>query len=70
MKTSRKIALITSLVNIFAVILGIALFNPLKSITTGPVPVMIYVLVLLAVAVIVCGYALIPKIETLEEKGD
>lgn len=70
MKTSSKIAIIASFINVFAVILGIALFNPLKSITIGPIPVMTYVLVLLAVAVIVCGYVLIPKIEALEEKGD
>lgn len=70
MKTSQKITIIASFANVLAVILGIALFNPLQHIVVGGMPVMTYVLVLIAVSVIVCGYVLIPKIEALEEKGD
>jgi len=70
MKTSQKITIIASFINVFAVILGIVLFNPLQDIVVGGLPVMTYGLVLIAVAVIVCGYVLIPKIEALEEKGD
>ena len=70
MKTSQKIAVWASVINVIAVILGIALYNPLIDITVGSVPLMIYGLVLIAVLTIVAGYVLIPKIEALEDKGD
>ncbi len=70
MKASQKIAVWASIINVIAVILGIALYNPLSGIIVGGMPVMIYALVLIAVATIVAGYAVIPKIEAREERGD
>lgn len=70
MKTSRKISVIASLLNVIPVVLGILLIEPLKDVAVAGMPVMIYLLVGWAVVIIFMGYALVPKIEKLEAEGD
>lgn len=70
MKSSRKISVIASLFNVIPVVMGILLIEPFKEVTVAGMPVMVYLLAGWAIVIIVMGYALVPKIEKLEEEGD
>ena len=70
MKKSAKISLWASIIKVTVLIILIALVQPLREITMGRVPVMIYVLFLYGAVHIAVGYVLIPKIELMEERGE
>lgn len=70
MKRSASLSVTASIISTVAVIISIALFNPLSNIMIGEVPMMIYVLIAVSVLVVISGYVVVDKIEKLEDKGE
>ena len=72
MKKSEKISITMSFIYVAVVIVAIAIAgsSPLTTVTLAGMPVMVYVMEILAVLAPVCAYKTVTVVEKLIEEGE